>query len=168
MQTITKRRRPGLVPAANEKEPETMCPFPACVEFLTGILAGVFVGSAMMEHAARKMDATAWISYNQAKDAVYGPVMPVFFGVTLVVVLVGAVLSGGQVEQVCAALSLFFAGVITGRIHLPLNKVFAGWSASAHPHGWSAPRHRWRAWNLVRTTFAIIAFALTIVGRFCA
>ena len=128
-----------------------------------GLMAGMFVASCMMEHAARNLPAQHWIPYNRAKDSVYGPVMPVLFSTTLLVSLAAALLTF-VVSQFIATALLLIAGVITTSIHLPLNKRFQTWSCSHHPDDWADARRRWRDWNYVRGMFAVSAFGVAVLG----
>lgn len=130
---------------------------------LDGLLAGVFVGSCMMEHAARRLPAQHWIPYNRAKDALYGPVMPVFFTTTLLV-SAGTAWLTFRVSQAFATALLMAAGAITVRVNLPLNAEFRTWSYPDHPDDWADARRRWRNWNLARCVFAISAFSAAVVG----
>ncbi|WP_375397576.1 anthrone oxygenase family protein [uncultured Sphingomonas sp.] len=133
------------------------------VVFVDGLLAGVFLGSCMVEHAARKLGAAAWIPYKQAKEAVFGPVMPIFFGIGLIVCVVAAVLTG-RAAVIAAALLLVVVLAITAIVHLPLNKLFQTWSPTAFPADWDDSRRRWRDWNWVRGVLAVIAFGATLVA----
>ncbi len=130
--------------------------------FLEGLLAGTFVGSMMLEQAAGRLDVSDWISYNQAKDAAYGLAMPIFFALTLLASIVAAIFGAGHRNLMMAAMALGVAGVITVRIHLPLNAAFKTWSRQHHPADSDAIRTRWRRWNIARGALAVLAFALTI------
>ena len=128
-----------------------------------GLLAGVFLGSCMMEHAARQLPIQHWIPYNRAKDAVYGPIMPVFFSATLLL-SAGTTWRIQAVGQGIATSLLAVAGVITVRVNLPLNAEFRRWSCSDHPAAWDAARQRWRNWNLTRGVLVVAAFLVSLVG----
>ena len=130
--------------------------------FLEGTLAGVHVGSALMEHAARRLSLPDWLAYNHAKGTVYGPTMPVFFGVTLVASIAAASILPDHVGQAIAATLLVAAGIITKVVNLPLNDEFESWSTASYPAGWTTLRARWQSWNLVRSAFVVMAFLATI------
>lgn len=130
---------------------------------LEGLLAGVFVGSCMIEHAARILPAQHWIPYNQAKDALYGPVMPVFFAVTLSASAVATCFKPAMHQSVATAF-LLIAGIVTVCVNVPLNRTFRTWSSSDHPDGWADARRRWQVWNAVRCASAVSAFGVAVLG----
>lgn len=132
---------------------------------LDGVLAGVFVGSSMVEHAARTLPAPDWIAYKQAKEAVFGPVMPVAFGVALVATTGGAALLTPHAALAAAVASLGIVLLVTITIHLPLNRRFQTWDSSDYAVTWDEDRRRWRQWNVCRAALAVAAFAL-VVARF--
>lgn len=136
--------------------------FLAATLFIDGLLAGVFVCSAMVEHAMRTLDAPHWIAYVQAKEKVFGPVMPIFFGIGLVTTIVDAAVSWPHMGLAIAAVALGGAGAITGAVNLPLNALFKTWSATEHPADWAIARTRWRRWTLARTALAVVAFAAVL------
>ena len=131
--------------------------------FLNGILAGIFLCSCLVEHAARTLSGSHWIAYKQAKEAVFGPVMPVLFGVVLISSIVVAVMGPHRFAFSTTCVLLILALLITVLIHLPLNKLFQGWSTDALPDGWDHARDRWRKWNWVRCAFAVAAFCATLL-----
>ena len=137
-------------------------PIIVAVLFLEGLLAGLFLGSSLVEHAVRRLDATSWIAYKQAKEKLFGPVMPVLFGATLLGAILVAML-GRQPPHMVAATLLAAVLVITVRVHLPLNRLFEGWSPEIPPPGWSDARRRWRDWNWFRCALAVFAFAAALM-----
>jgi uncharacterized membrane protein len=132
--------------------------------FLQGVLAGVFLGSALVEQAMAVLEAREWVAYKQAKERLFGPVMPAFFGVTLLAGVATLVLAPGTTAGVAVGL-LVAALVVTVVVHLPLNRVFQSWSPDAAPAGWNGLRARWRSWNWVRCAMAMAAFAVVVPGR---
>ncbi|MCW4116393.1 DUF1772 domain-containing protein [Aurantimonas sp. MSK8Z-1] len=130
--------------------------------FLEGVLAGVFLCSAMVEQAERALPAPEWIAYKQAKERLFGPVMPAFFGVTLVVAIIAGLVPHVRMGQGASVLLLAIALAITVLVHLPLNREFQTWSASSFPAQWSEGRSRWRNWNWLRCVCAVGAFAVSL------
>lgn len=130
---------------------------------LDAVLAGMFVCASMMEHATRVLNGPQWIAYKQAKEAVFGPAMPVVFGAVLVVAVVAAAVirAGGLV--VSAAL-LGVVLVITVLVHVPLNRIFQSWSDQACPSDWDRKRRRWRNWNLARSALSLVALGSALAG----
>lgn len=129
--------------------------------FLVGTLAGVHIGSAMMEHAARRLSVRDWLPYNHAKGTVYGPSMPVFFGATLVLLIAAAAILPDHLVLGLAAILLVVAGIITKAVNLPLNDIFDSWSTTSYPDDSMTLRARWQTWNLLRCAFAVMAFFAT-------
>lgn len=130
--------------------------------FAEGTIAGVHIGSAMMEHAAARLSVGHWLAYNHAKGRIYGPVMPVYFALTLIIALVVPFIAHYGPLQWLAVGCLFMSGVITKAINLPLNALFETWTEDAHPIGWADDRRRWRQWTDVRTILTVAAFAFTL------
>lgn len=140
-------------------------PLPHFVTLLDGLLAGIFIGSSMVEHAARVLGASFWIAYKQAKEAVFAPVMPVLFSLGLIVTAAAAPLQPEPWALAGATALMAVVLGITVRIHLPLNKRFQTWSPQSHPVTWDADRRRWRNWNLVRTALMCVAFLFVLTAR---
>ena len=127
-----------------------------------GLLAGLFIGSSMVEHAARTMSAGAWIAYKHAKERVFAPVMPVVFNLALLITAAAAVLLPGHWVLAAAVVLLAVVLGVTVKVHLPLNTMFQSWSAEAHPVTWDAGRARWRNWNVGRAVLVVTAFGLVV------
>ena len=96
----------------------------------------------------------------------------VFFG-AVVVPLGGAailVLHGdwqtryGQLYLAGTAVYLVGTFLVTARIHIPMNQRIATWSAVSPPEDWAAVRANWTRWNHVRTTAAVVSFALYLAA----
>ena len=132
------------------------------VVLLNGLLAGTFLGSSLVEHSARVLNGPDWLAYKQAKEAVFGPVMPVFFVIVFISSLLIAVLGPQKQAFGITSALLFVALVITVVVHLPLNKQFQGWSTGCLPSGWDRARRRWRNWNWARSACAIAAFTAAV------
>jgi uncharacterized membrane protein len=133
----------------------------ACL-FENGLLAGLFLGSCMVEHAMRDLGAGNWIAYKQAKERVYGPIMPAFFMGDLALTIVTAIVAPAHWTVGLATILLASSMAITMAVHLPLNRAFGSWSNDAVPITWMALRRRWRDWNWVRSIPVFVAFGLII------
>lgn len=90
--------------------------------FMDGLIAGTFFCSALVEHAERNLHAAEWIAYKQAKETVFGALMPLLFGITIFLAVSNAWLHGFSLLLTPGAASLVLALIITGAVHLPLNK----------------------------------------------
>ncbi|HEX7667717.1 MAG TPA: DUF1772 domain-containing protein [Polyangiaceae bacterium] len=139
--------------------------FVTLVTLLDGLLAGLFIGSSMVEHGARAFTPSVYIPYKHAKEAVFGPVMPVAFNLCLVLTAIAAFVTPSHLTFGVAAALMTLVMTITITIHLPLNKTFQSWSPDVYPVTWKEGRARWRNWNLVRAAFVIAAFGLVLVGQ---
>ena len=139
--------------------------FEAIGLFGGGVLAGLFLCSCLVEQAMRRLDAESWLAYKQAKERLFGPVMPMIFGAVLAGQFALAV--SAPYHRVIFGLSSAMLGaalVITVTVHLPLNRVFQSWSAASIPASWQHDRQRWQRWNWARCLPTMAAFAAGLLG----
>lgn len=131
--------------------------------FLDVALFGLFLASSLVEHAMRNLPQSTWLPYKQAKERVFGPIMPALFGAGLLLSLVAAFVAREHLRFGVAAAFMVATLVITVAIHLPLNRRFQSWDRHSTPAEWSDLRSRWRNWNWLRTVLvgaaAIIVFS---------
>ena len=127
-----------------------------------GVNAGIFLGSCLIEQAARTLSSSDWLAYKQAKERVFGPVMPAYFGLTLILSIIATVLSDAAVNHALSTLLLTGALIITVAVHLPLNTRFERWQPTTMPGDWDKDRTRWRNWNWVRGLLALMAFTFVV------
>ena len=135
---------------------------------LCGLLAGTFLGSTMVEHAARVLTGPQWIAYKQAKEVTFGAVMPGFLAVTMLALVAASVVAASPAATwafgVAVAL-LAVALAITVVVHLPINRFIQSADPAAVAAEWDEQRRRWRQWNLARCALAVLAFAcIALVG----
>jgi uncharacterized membrane protein len=142
---------------------------------LGGLMAGFFFAySASVVLALRTLSAPEYTTIMQeinekVLNAVFGAV---FFGA--VVVPVGAsalvVLQGnwstGYGLLFLAGTVVYLAGtfLVTLGVHIPMNDYIATWSPISPPDEWAAVQARWARWNHVRTTAALVSFALYLAA----
>ena len=142
---------------------------------LGGLMAGFFFAySASVVLALRTLSAPEYTTVMQeinekVLNAVFGAV---FFGA--VVVPVGAsalvVLQGnwstGYGLLFLAGTVVYLAGafLVTLGVHIPMNDYIATWSPITPPDEWATVRERWTRWNHVRTTAAVVSFALYLAA----
>lgn len=131
---------------------------------LTGVLVGLFVCSAMIEHAMRRLSAPHWIGYKQAKEAVFGPVMPVLFGIVLLLSITAAVATP-TLRAGAAACIMTAILVITLKVHVPLNSRIQTWNGTEYAVTWDNDRRRWRDWNVARTLLVVLAWGLMVTAK---
>lgn len=79
--------------------------------FVDGLLAGLFIGSSLVEHAAASLKPSPWIAYKHAKEAVFAPVMPAIFMTCLLSTFAAAILLPAHLLLALAAglMSVVFA-----------------------------------------------------------
>ncbi len=140
---------------------------------LGGIMAGFFFAySASVVLALETLSADAYTTVMRPiNESVRNPAFGVAFFGAIAVPVVGAaivLLRGYWTSQYG---QLFLAGVtvyligtiaVTVMVHFPMNDDIATWSVESPPDDWAAVRARWALWNHVRTTAAIVSFALYI------
>ena len=130
-------------------------PVALCID---GLLAGVFLGSGLMEQAAKSLDARTWIRYKQAKERVFGRVMPPFLLSAIGASAAATLLPHRNLAFSVTALLLIVVMVITLVIHLPLNRAVDATSPDDVETEWHRMRDRWRCWHWVRTVAAAAGF----------
>ena len=99
----------------------------------------------------------------------YDPLMPVLNGGALLLAGFSAVAAGpGPARPALTLAAVLLAAVMTISItkNVPVNRLVAGLDADRQPADWARidPRQRWRAWNLVRTVLALLAFATDVTA----
>lgn len=147
----------------------------AASAILGGLMAGFFFAySASVVLALRTLSASEYTTVMQeinekVLNAVFGTV---FFGAVVVptgsaiiVVVQGHWTTlAGQLFLAGAAVYLVGAFLVTMRIHIPMNDRIATWSPLSPPDEWAAVQARWTRWNHVRTTAAVVSFALYLAA----
>lgn len=142
---------------------------------LGGLMAGFFFAySASVVLALRTLSGSA---YTTVMQEINERVLNVVFGVVFfgaVVVPVGsAIVVVVQGYWTTLSGGLFLAGtvvylvgtfLVTMRVHIPMNERIATWSPASPPEEWATVRARWARWNHVRTTAAVVAFALYLAA----
>lgn len=137
--------------------------FPVAL-ILNGLLAGTFIGSAMMEHAARTLPSSAWIAYKQAKEVTFGAVMPAFLMATIVASAALAISGTTRLAFGIVALLLVAVLAVTVAVHLPINKLIQAGGPGVVPTQWNELRTRWRVWNWARCGLAVAAFLVAALA----
>ena len=137
----------------------------AGLTFIDGLLAGMFIGSSLVEHAAASLTPSTWVAYKHAKEAVFAPVMPAVFITCLIATAAAAVVLPAHFPLSVAVGLMALTFAITATVHLPLNATFQTWTSTDYPVTWDAGRARWRHWNIIRTILVIIAYGLVLAAR---
>ena len=136
----------------------------ACI--LTGLIAGLMLGTGMEQHTLVALSPSAWTTEHQTMDALFSRVMPIFWNGTIIVLLVATFLNRGSARWLFgAAAALFLISLlVTVRVEVPMNRQITLWNPSAPPADWAAIRDRWLSFHRVRTVSGIIAFLCSLFG----
>jgi uncharacterized membrane protein len=100
----------------------------------------------------------------------FDPTMPITNGLTLALdVLLAAALAGeARARAAFAAAAVLQAAVMGISItrNVPVNRLVYGLDPDSEPADWARidPRRRWRRWNIVRTSLALLAFVVNVAG----
>jgi uncharacterized membrane protein len=141
----------------------------AAVAVLTsGTVAGaLFAVARAVGPAMRELPGTTYVRLHQLLDPHFDPFMPRVTMLTLAAAPVAAVLTDS-----IAARALFAAGFIatvtvavvsqTGTVRI--NRDIHTWNLAALPAQWSQVRENWLRANVIRTVFAVTAFASYTAG----
>ncbi|MFC4121820.1 DUF1772 domain-containing protein [Nonomuraea zeae] len=137
---------------------------------LNGIAAGIMLSTVI--GIAPMMLALPYGRYVQLVQFLwprYDPIMPVTNGATLVldVLLATALAEPGPARLGYGAAAVLQAAVMGISItrNVPVNRMVKGLDPEQRPGDWADidPRRRWRAWNTVRTSLALLAFVVNVI-----
>jgi len=142
---------------------------------LGGLMAGFFFAySASVVLALRTLPASEYTTVMQEiNEKVLNVVFGIVFFGAVVVPIGGAILVVVRGYWTTLSGQLFLAGVVvylvgtflvTARIHIPMNDRIATWSPVSPPDEWVTIQARWGRWNHVRTTAAVVSFALYLAA----
>lgn len=100
----------------------------------------------------------------------YDPIMPITNTTTFVLDLVLCLVlaPAGPARATYAVAAGLLAVVITISVskNVPVNRYVSSLDPDRQPGDWAQrdPRRRWRNWNLVRTSLAVLAFAVNVTA----
>jgi uncharacterized membrane protein len=142
------------------------CLLAAAAVFVDGIVAGIFVGSAMVEHTAAALPGSAWTAYRQNKERLFGRVMPPLMVAAILLPAARTLYPPGQVQPwfLAAAGLMFGALAVTVIRHIPLNRAIDRFPVSDPPENWRDFRARWQSGHWLRTMLTIGGFFAAVVG----
>lgn len=142
---------------------------------LGGLMAGFFFAYSVSVVLA--LETLSSSDYTNVMQQINEKVLNVLFGVVffgaVVLPLGGAavlLLRGewqtlsGQLYLAGTAIYLVGTFFVTARIHIPMNEHIATWSPVSPPEDWATVRAQWARWNHVRTTAAVVSFALYLAA----
>jgi uncharacterized membrane protein len=142
---------------------------------LAGLMAGFFFAySASVVLALRTLSGPEYTTVMQEiNEKVLNVVFGIVFFGAVVVPVGGAILVVLREHWTTLSGGLFLAGtvvylvgtfLVTMRVHIPMNERIATWSRESPPEEWTTVRARWARWNHVRTTAAVVSFALYLAA----
>jgi uncharacterized membrane protein len=142
----------------------------ALAALLNGVAAGIMLSTVV--GIVPMMLTQPYQGYVQTVQFLwprYDPLMPILNASALVLTAFSAVAAGGvPARPVLAVAAALLAIVMTISItkNVPVNRFVGGLDPDHQPADWARldPRPRWRRWNLIRTTLAVVAFALNVTG----
>ncbi|HKT03953.1 MAG TPA: DUF1772 domain-containing protein [Rugosimonospora sp.] len=132
----------------------------------SGVLLSTVVGIVPFMLAS---DYRRYVQTVQFLRPRFDPLMPATNGLT-VLGDAGLVIVAPQwpARILFAAAAVLVAGTMLVSIvkQVPVNRYVVGLDPQREPDDWPArdPRRRWRNWNVIRTSFAVVALALNASG----
>jgi uncharacterized membrane protein len=132
--------------------------------FFAGLLAGEELVVRYAVHPAlARLDARGQITTRQALIVPLRVLAPALFFATLASAVVMLVVEPGPVRWgAIAALVIWLLSTALGTV--PINIRVADWDPDAPPAGWERIITRWAAIDVVRSSSAILAFALLLLA----
>lgn len=132
----------------------------------SGAVAGLMYGVSLAAYADGNLPKEAWVRQQQAKDKVYGRVMPPVSVSTAVSLTGAAVLSRGRARRWFAAGALFAvtSNMLTVGKEVPLNKVIVSWDPESAPPNWTDVRAQWYSNHILRAVPAALSFGCAVLG----
>jgi uncharacterized membrane protein len=124
------------------------------------------IGTGMDQYTHRQLAMTPWVTEHQVMDALFRRVLPAWWNLTALALIVSAVLTRGpsRVLFAVAAVLMLVALAVTVRVEVPMNRAIALWDSAAPPANWAAVRDRWLMFHLVRTCCGTVAFLCAQAG----
>lgn len=140
-----------------------------------GAMAGLFFAySVSVVLALDTLSASVYTTVMQSiNDAILNAVFGVAFVGSVVVPVIATITciahggwtaQYGQLFIVGTGIYLIGTVAVTVIIHIPMNEYLATWSPTSPPDDWKTVRTRWRVWNHIRTTAAIVSFVLCLAA----
>jgi len=129
-----------------------------------GIMLSTVIGVAPLFLA---LPYTRYVQTVQFLRPRFDPAMPALNGLTLVLdLLLASNLADGGARYGFAAAGVLQVAVMAISItrNVPVNKLVMALDPEREPSDWPQidPRRRWRDWNFVRTSLALLAFAVNV------
>ncbi|MFI7441611.1 DUF1772 domain-containing protein [Nonomuraea indica] len=133
----------------------------AVVLVSSGIAAGVlFTHAVGVWPALQAMTPDRYVAAHKLLGRAYDPMMPIIVSTSLVLDVILFALSENATARFLHATSAIFlagVGVVSQTRNVPINRRVKSLDPDAIPADWEDPRGIWGKWNLLRTTFAVLA-----------
>ncbi|MFG3439637.1 anthrone oxygenase family protein [Nonomuraea sp. NPDC047897] len=133
----------------------------AVVLVSSGIAAGVlFTHAVGVWPAMQAMTPDRYVAAHKLLGRAYDPMMPIIVSTSLVLDVILFALSENATSRFLYATSAIFlagVGVVSQTRNVPINRRVKALDPDAIPADWDDPRGIWGKWNLLRTTFAVLA-----------
>ncbi len=131
--------------------------------FAAGLLAGEELVVRYAVHPALgRLDARGQITTRQALIGTLRILAPVLFFATLATTIATVAVDGASPLRWAGVAALGVLLLATALGTVPINIGVAGWDPGAPPDGWERVIARWAAVDVVRSSAAIVAFALLL------
>jgi uncharacterized membrane protein len=137
---------------------------------LNGIAAGIMLSTVVgIVPMMLTMPYDRYVRTVQYLWPRYDPLMPLLNGGALVCAALSAAVVGGVSARpplIAAAVLLAAVMIISITRNVPVNRLVSRLDPARPPADWTSvdPRGRWRAWNLIRTVLALLAFAANVTA----
>lgn len=137
------------------------------IDVLTIVIAGLMVGneltvSLFINPVMRKLDAGAQTKALSLFAGLLGRVMPLWYGLCLVLFLVETVAHRGDSQFYLLAASILWAAIIVFTIAMlvPINNRIAALAANVPLEKWLSEHRRWERLHRVRIFLLLVALVL--------
>ena len=141
------------------------------VTFVTVLLAGLLVGTMFgiwLGYDPATLSGPAYVEVQQSAIRALNLTLPALGAICIALCLVCAAMARNARAQaltfIAAAGLLVAAGLITRFLNQPINAIVMTWDPQSPPAEWTLLRDQWWRWHMVRTSMALVGFALLIVA----
>ncbi|MCB9046798.1 MAG: DUF1772 domain-containing protein [Chitinophagales bacterium] len=132
---------------------------------MAGLVSGVIFGIWLGYNPAG-LSAPTYIEQQQSVIRALNVLMPILGLITIVLTLLsalGAKKDKGRYYMLLLATALLIVSGLTTKFgNQPINSIVMTWDMHAAPDNWMALRDKWWSFHIIRTTTAVIAFALIV------
>lgn len=140
----------------------------ALATVVNGVAAGIMLSTVIgIVPLMRALPYPGYVQMVQFMRPRFDPIMPIANGGALVIDIV-LVVTGASDAQLRAVAAVLLAAVVTisVRKNVPVNRYVMSLNAHEPPSNWAEvdPRQRWKTWNDIRTSCAVLAFLCNVAA----